>query len=223
MPTDSRFFGDRRSYLKGTADMIPRGDYSGGLVTSDGGLGKYGEAALKGHLFSGVSTTNTIAAGNLNAATAAATTNTGLYNPTTSNTAVVLQRVTCGIQSGTLAAGAIYHSVSLDTTILTSITGFTRGLVCNNYASQTANAFILDSDAGVALTGSTALITLSAWGVGTTAAVVTTGLLPQIVSEVDGHIVLGPGDMYLPTFTAAGTSIVANFSYLWAEVPLTSI
>jgi hypothetical protein len=201
-----------------------RSDHSGAQVMSFTGTGDFGEAALKGALFSGVSTTNTIAAGNVNAAAAAASTNTGLLNPATSNATVVLLQVTCALQSGTPGVGSLYHSRSTGTTILTSVVGFSRGI---NAATGAANAqgFVLDSDAGVTLTGSTALTTLSCWGVPLTATAITTSATSPgtLVANVNGSIVLAPGDMYLPTFTAAGTTLIANFGYLWYEVPANGV
>lgn len=200
-----------------------RVDGTGATVMVGGGLGDYGEAALKSALFHGVADTQTIAAGNVNAASAAATTNSGVLNPSTSSAYVVMLRVTAALQSGTPGVGSIYHSVSRGTTILTSVAGFTRGVSANGGA--TAQGWVLDSNAGVALTGSVALTTLSCWGAPLTATAITTSATSPLtlVDELKGSIVLAPGDMYLPTFTATGTSLVANFGYLWYEVPTGTI
>lgn len=214
---ENQRYNERQVVAKGNWGSA-RGDHTGATVVTRSGSGEWGEAALKGHLFCGYADTNTIAAGNVNAAAAAATTNTGLLNPVGSNTLMLIQRVTVAIQSGTLAAGGIYHSVSKDTTILTSVVGFSQGQRCNNFTSQDSVGYVLDSNAGVALTGSTALTTLFPF-IGTTAAAVTTGLLAPANDVVGGAIILGPGDMYLPTFTGAGTTVIANFGYLWTEVP----
>lgn len=198
-----------------------RGDQSGAAVIALSGSGDWGEASIKGHLFCGVATSSTIAAGNVNGAAAAASTNTGVLNPAGSGVLVMIQKVTAAVQSGTFTAGGIYHSVSRGTTIATSIVGFSRGLATNGYQSQTAQAFVLQSNAGVTLTGSSVLTTIGVM-VGTTAAAVTTGLLSPVQDVVGGAIVLAPGDMYLPTFSGTGTTIIANFGYVWTEVPLTS-
>jgi len=199
-------------------------DHSGAQVVSFTGFGDYGEAALKGALYSGVADTNTIAAGNVNAAAAAATTNTGLLNPSTSTAYLVLQEVTCAIQSGTPGVGSIYHSRSNATTILSSVVGFSRGVSALTGAA-TGQGFVLDSNAGVTLTGSAALVTVGCWGVPLTATAVTTSATSPgaLVAAVNGKIVLAPGDMYLPTFTAAGTTMVANFGYVWYEVPTANV
>ncbi len=199
-------------------------DHSGAQVVGLTGTGDFGEAALKGKLFCGASTANTIAAGNVNAAAAAATTNTGLLNPAVSQSTLVLLQVTCAIQSGTPGVGSIYHSRSTATTILTSVTGFTRGISANTGAVS-GDGWVLDSDAGVALTGSVQLVTVGCWGVPLTATAITTSATSPgtLVANVNGAIVLQPGDMYLPTFTAAGTTMIANFGYLWYQVPLGAV
>lgn len=215
----TQVFHDKPVVPRGNVANV-RGDHSGAMVVTRSGLGAWGEAALKGSLFSGFADTNTIAAGNVNAAAAAATTNTGLLNPATSTATLVLLEVTCAIQSGTPGVGSIYHSRSTATTILTSVVGFSRGVSAISGAAS-GQGFVLDSNAGVTLTGSTALTTLSCWGVPLTATAITTSATSPglLVAKVDGAIVLAPGDMYLPTFTAAGTTMICNFGYLWYEVP----
>ncbi len=219
--TDNRIYHEKASVFKGNWGGA-RGDYSGATVVSGSGSGDHGEAALKGHIFHGASVGMTLltAAGNIVGATQAQSvtaTNTALFNPS-ADKVLLLQRVIISVDSGTFAAGGIYHGVSTGNTVLPTISGAAAGTngflggagsAGRVFTKATASTY---TGAGIA---ATSLLPI----VGTTAAAITTGLIAPIVSDVNGMIAIPPGCEYRPLFAAVGTTVIFNVGYSWTEVP----
>jgi hypothetical protein len=224
--SDNRVFHEKRAIGKG--DWGPaRGDYSGATVVSGSGSSRFGEAALKGHLFTGLADTLTLLTNSGNtvghtAAQAVTATGTALFNPTGSGVALVLLRVSMSINSGTLAAGGVYHGVGTGQTVLSSIDGAAAGTSCLVGSGAVSAGRVFEKATSTTYTGASACTAISPI-VGFTAAAITTGLIQPIVDEVDGAIVLLPGSEYRPLFTAVGTSVIYNIGYTWAEVPTTAV
>ncbi len=223
--TDNRVFHEKNTVLKGNW-AAARGDGTGATVVSGSGLSRYGEAALKGHLFHGAAVTLTLltASGNTvghTAAEAVTATGTALFNPTGSGVNVVLLRVALSINSGTLPAGGVYHGTGTGNTTLNTISGAFSGTnALAGGAGSAARVFFKATS--TTYTGASAVSQLGPI-VGTTAAAITTGLIQPIVDEVDGAIVLPPGSEYRPVWTSVGTSVVYNVGYTWLELPTASV
>jgi hypothetical protein len=218
--TDNRVFHEKQVVYKG-AWAAQRGDYSGAAVVTGSGSGDYGEAALKGNLFHGASVGLTLltAAGNIVGATAAQSvtaTNTALYNPS-SDKIMLLQRVVISIDSGTLAAGGIYHGVATANSVSASISGAAAGT--NAYVGGATSSGRVFTKATASTYTGAGLIGVLAPIVGTTAAAITTGLIAPIDCELKGAIAIPPGCEYRPVFAAVGTTVIFNVGYTWTEVP----
>lgn len=214
---------DNPLVLRGNVAPTVRAAHDGALVTQDSGSGRYGEVALKGQVFSGCAEGLTLAAGNLVGATAAANTNTCLFNPPGSGVKAILLRTSISFDSGTFAAGGFYHGAMTGHTIATSLAAAVAPTSNLLGSGLTSACRFTDSDAGAALTGGAAPVTL--WPMfGTTATVIANASpkIGEIVQEIDGAIVLLPGSAYLPLAAGAGTSVVFNFGYVWREVSLSA-
>ena len=223
--TDNRVYHEKQTVFKGDWKGA-RGDYSGATVVSGSGSGDYGEAVMKQHVYHGSSVTLTllVSSGNIVGATAAESvtaTNTSLFNPVGSGVVLVMLRVALSINSGTLAAGGIYHGIGTGQTVSGSISGAASG--SNAYVGGTASlGKVFTKATATTYTGAAAPTQLGPI-VGTTAAAITTGLIQPIVDELNGSIVLPPGAEYRPLFTAVGTSQIYNIGYTWAEIPSSTI
>lgn len=216
---DPRAVHQAQTVRRGDSAQI-RGDFSGAQVVAHTGTSRFGEATLKGQVFHAVSPTLTLAAsgGNLVGSTAAQATNTCLFNPVASDKNLVLLKVALSVNSGTLAAGGVYHGVQAAQTIATSISGAARGVSALVGSGASSAGWVFTQGTQATLTGGGATTQLTPIA-GTTAAAITTGLVVPIVDDVDGSIVIKPGFAYQPLFTGVGTSVIYNFGYTWMEVP----
>lgn len=215
-------YNEKQSVARGNTAKV-RGDFSGAQVVSQTGTGRFGEAVLKGGVFTAVSPTLTLAAsgGNLVGSTAAQATNTCLFNPVGSNVNLVLLRVSVSINSGTFAAGGVFHGVQTSQTIATSISGAAQGKACLVGSGAASQGYVFTQGTQATLTGGGATVQLGPIA-GTTATAAANGYLQPVVDEVDGAIVLQPGTAYQPLFAGVGTSVIYNVSYTWMEVPINS-
>ena len=194
----------------------------GAIVTGDA-QGRYYEGASRGNLFSLVlpTTSGTIAAGNINAAAGAASTQFALWNPAGSGKNISLLKFAVIPISGTAPVSGVFHSVS--NTAPSIATSVVNPIACNNIGMAAASvARALTSAAGVALTGSSALtllraadIYLAAGAMGTTG-----GFGTKTVEYIDGDIVIPPGTCWVPTWVAAGTTFLNGYSVTWEEIPV---
>ena len=216
------------SVNRGDVSNVLRVDHTSALVTTQSGSGRYGEAALKGRVYAGEATGLTLltASGNTvghSAAQAVTATGTSLFNPATSNVALVMLRVSISADSGTFAAGGVHHGVGSGQSVLNTISGAKAGtsmLVGGGAAASQGRIF--EKATSTTYTGASAVTALAPLA-GSTATAAANAYLHQIVDEIDGAIVLLPGAEYRPLFTAVGTSVVYNIGYVWMEVPVAAI
>ena len=192
----------------------------GALVTGDG-QGRYYEQASRGNIFSLVlgATSAAPTAGQLNAAAAAAVTQFAIWNPAGSGKNLSLLKFGIQVISGTFGAGGVYHSFSSSApTIATSVVS---PIQCNNIGMAAASvARALTSAAGSALTGSSALAYIRSADLQFNAAVYANVAGSKSIEYVDGDIVIPPGTCWVPTWTAAGTSLLVSYSATWEEIPV---
>ncbi len=182
--------------------------------------GRFYEQVSRGNVFALnlVATTTGVAAGNINLAAAAASTQFAIWNPLTSSVNLSLLAVYFGITSGTIVGGPLFHSYFGTTIPTIASTGAAVNCQIGNTAGSVAK--VMASAAGAALTGGSALLTLrpmtNGYSAGTYAA-----LGGAVAFEnVDGSIVIKPGAGWVPTFAAAGTSVLSTWGAVWEEVPV---
>ena len=137
-------------------------DKTGATVVTDG-HGHWSEAASRQKLFTAFLSqgTTTVAAGNINGAAAAASTQFAVWNPSTSATLMVLQKLIVTQYSGTPTAGGLFHSTFNAGAVASTLA--TAAAVRNNYVNGPAGVGLcLASAAGTVLTGGLILTTLGA-------------------------------------------------------------
>jgi hypothetical protein len=223
--TDNRVFHEKRQLGKG--DWGPaRGDYSGATVVSGSGSSRFGEAAVKGHLFHALSPSLTLdgTSGNLlnsSAANAVTATNTALVNVSGSGVAMLIQRVALTITSGTLAPGGVAHSIGTGHTVAASLSGMAKGYSASPSGARAAGYFFTKAT-GTTYTGASAPVAVQAFAT-STATAAAQGYLSQVIDEIDGGFCLLPGDEYRPQFYTAGTTIIYSVGYTWTEVPVATV
>lgn len=227
--TQPRLYSGKTTYTNGWSDARQRGDYTGAAVVTGSGLSRFGEASLKGDIFSGsaVGLTLLTASGNTvghTAAEAVTATGTSLFNPTTSQVAMILLRIALSVNSGTFAAGGAWHGLGVAQSVATSLSGVKTGYgsKAGTSALAASQGRIFEKATSTTYTGASAVQQLDPIA-GTTATAAANGYLLQVVDEVDGKFVLLPGGEYRPLWTAVGTSVVYNIGYTWMEVPLASV
>lgn len=192
----------------------------GAVVTGDG-QGRYYEAASRGNVFSLVLTawSSTIAAGNINAAAAAASTQFALWNPTGSGKNLSLLKFGVFPISGTAPVPCVFHSMS--NTAPSIATSVVTPIACNNTGLAAASvAKALASAAGANLTGSSALTIIRAADLFITAGTAANLQGGKMVEYIDGDIVIAPGTCWVPTWIAAGTTFLGGYSITWEEIPV---
>ncbi len=190
---------------------LPHGD----LVVAEG-KGRFYESVRRGRVFSLYlnATSGTVVAGNIEAATAAATTQFALWNPTSNSYNLSILQFAVGIVSGTPTGGGVTHSYTNTVPTLTSATA-TNVPLCHNLSTATCS-----SVAGATLTGGGALKVLrSADFASTNTAQATVGLI-KCVENTDGMIQIPPGSCWVPTWRGAGTSLLNSYCVTWEEVPI---
>jgi len=197
-----------------------RGSRIGGLVVANG-QGAHYEAASRGTIFSLVLTawSTTIAAGNINAAAAAASTQFALWNPVGSGKNLSLLKFGVWPISGTAPVPPVFHSYSvtppsIDTSVVNPITCNNPGLASSSVARALASA------AGANLTGSTALKIIRAADLFITAGTAANLGGFKVQENIDGDIVIPPGICWVPTWIAAGTTFLGGYSITWEEIPV---
>jgi hypothetical protein len=162
-------------------------------------------------------TTTGVAAGNIVAAAAAASTQFALFNPLASGKLIVLMHFGMGIISGTPGPGSLFHgfftsvpTLAASGTIFNNLLGGNSGSIAKGYASA----------AGAALTGGSAPINHSVadFTVTATAQAQANGPL-RAIEDIKGRLVIPPGSGWLPLWSAAGTSLLNSYSITWEEVP----
>lgn len=165
-----------------------------------------------------LATSTGVAAGNIASAAAAASTNFALTNPSTSNKNLVLTKFMVGVVSGTPGAGPIFHgycatpsTVAGTATILSNVLGNTSlTSVATGYATA----------AGTTLTGCSAPVTFRVANFSSTATAQASVGLVNAVEELDGDIIIPPGVMWVPLWSAGGSSLLNAYSVTWYEMGL---
>lgn len=182
--------------------------------------GRYYEQASRGNLFSAVlaATTGTIAAGNINGAAAAASTQFALWNPVGSGVNLALLKVLVAAISGTAPGGPVFHSYVAG---VPNANVGTRGLN-NALGGASSKGLYVASAAGTALTNAPGpLTTLRAMNLNFFAAVIAAGTnVASALELVEGDIVIPPGVLWVPTWSAAGTTFLNAYGVTWEEIPV---
>jgi hypothetical protein len=201
-------------------ETVLRSGKDGGQITA-AGQGQYYEATANGRVFSLTLTTGAtaISAGNLNGAAAGASTQFALWNPVGSGKNLSLLKFAVAYISGTTPVTGMYHSFSsLCPTIVTTVS---NPIQCNlTGAAAACVARGLAHTTGSALTGSAILQIIRqadlAFSAGTFAAL--GGY--HAIEYIDGDIVIGPGTAWVPTWKAAGTNTLVDYSITWQETEI---
>ena len=186
------------------------GDNEGmGLVAQ--GHAKYYEAVRRGSVFSGGTAATGVAPGTAIGTTAAFS----LHNPLGSGKYLVVLRASMGYVSGTLGAGVIHYLANIDTQLARP----------SGTAITARNVLLGSNAAAVAMPLTTATIAsplILRPFVSLGASLATTAVQPwQIVEDVDGEFVVGPGaTLSLHGTAAAGTSPLVVFGMTWEEVSI---
>ena len=195
----------------------------GAEVVGDG-QGRYYEAASRGNVFSAGLTawTSTVAAGNILLAAAAASTQFAIWNPAGSGKNLSLLKFGVYPISGTAPIPAVFHSATLTApSIATSVAATYGWFGCNNVGMAAASvARVLASQAGSALTGSSALTIIRAADLFITAGAAANLQGMKVIEYIDGDIVIPPGTGWVPTWAAAGTTFLGGYSITWEEIPV---
>ena len=201
----------------GTKPQI-RAGRQGDMIVSEL-QGRYFEQTVRGNSYSLnlIATTTGVAAGNINAAAAAVSTQFALWNPPSSKVNLVITKVFAGLISGTPPGGPMFHNLMLQgVPTIASV-----GVAQNNFAGgQQPQARFVTSAAGTALTGGGALTVLRPMQMDFFAAALAAGAnINGAMEETAGDIILPPGTGWVPCFSAAGTTLLNSFGVVWNEVP----
>lgn len=193
---------------------IPHGD----LVVAEG-KGRYYESVRRGSVFSLYlnATSSTIAAGNIEAATAAASTQFAIWNPVSSGINISLLKFGIGVISGTPPGGAVTHSITTTVPTVASASA-QQPPICNNLSAAVCGAGYMASAAGTTLTGGGALKTLRVAQFATTGTAQASVAMTNSIEDIGGDILLPPGTMWVPTHRTAGTTALHNYSITWEEI-----
>lgn len=195
----------------------------GSLVTGNG-QGFYYESSSRGTVFSAGLTawTSTVAAGNIIGAAAAASCQFAVWNPSGSGKNLSLIKFGVYPISGTAPIPCVWHSAMVTApTIATSVAATYGWFTCNNVGMATASvARVLASQAGSALTGSSALTIIRAADLYITAGTAANLQGGKVTEYIDGDIVIPPGTGWVPTWAAAGTTFLGGYSVTWEEIPI---
>lgn len=191
-------------------------------IVSDG-QGRFYELTRIGSIFTLtlVATTTGVAAGNIVGAAAAAVTQFGLINPATSNVNLQLLQFGMGVISGTPGAGPLFHGFipNIQSLTVSSPGGTARNNMLGAAGSGAAIPWALA--AGSALAGSTQVpVThkMADFAATATAQAIANGHV-RAIENIEGGLVVPPGVMWLPLWSAAGTALLNSYSIVWAEVP----
>lgn len=178
---------------------------------------KYFKETYRKHMFTLTlgATTSGVAAGNIVAASAAASTQFALANPSTSGVNLILTKFFMGIISGTPAAGPIFHGYCTTNPTIASIGGTIRNNFLGDSGASLATPHVLAG--GSALTGASAPIVLRAANFSTTATAQASVGEVNCIEELDGDIIVPPGVMWLPLWSASGSSLLNAYSISWYE------
>ncbi len=179
-----------------------RTDRDGNLVVSAYG-GKYSDLVAAGRVFSAANQ----AAVATTAALATTWTGLGICNPTTSTQDLVLLEFGAAHSVAVPAAGAVglMHA---------DATGFAADITPVNACRGHSNTSVAIADAGATI-GTPVL--LRVYGQGGTVATTEYGLQPGLTVDLNGSVVLSPGQSIL-TYTTLACTAAYLFHFVWAEL-----
>lgn len=191
---------------------------SGAQRTTDAHA-KYMDAVLAGRVYSLAlnATTTGIAAGQIVAAAAAASTNFAIFNPLASGRYLVLWHFGMGIISGTSPAGPLFYGMIVNGIPTVAATGTIQNNLLGGGAGSVARTYA--TAAGTTLTGGAAPLVHSCADFSATATAQAVPGTIRAVENLDGRIVLPPGMGWLPLWSGAGTSLLCAYSITWEEIP----
>lgn len=211
--------GAQASQAVGT--MIPPTVNATGALRMIGVQGKYYEAALAGRIYSLImsATTTNNSAGNLLGAAAAASTQFALWNPLGSGVNLSLLRFSINITSGTSPISGLWHSVALGAPTITPALAVTSYVGSHNAATATydGKAGYVTHVTGTALTGGGTTRGVRLMGLNITAGTYASLGGTPFVDDMDGDIVLPPNTLWVPSWAAAGTTVLCGYSITWEE------
>lgn len=165
-------------------------------------------------------TSTTIAAGNISAAAAAASTQFAIWNPAGSGVNLELSKLIVAVISGTLPVGPLTHNLMLNG-IPTISSTLTNGSLLNCLPSGRAPvARAVAVTAGTALTGGGALSPYRTMAINFSAGTYAALGGANAVEVLDGDIIIPPGYGYVPCWAAAGTTLIGAYSLVFDEVPI---
>lgn len=182
--------------------------------------GRYYENVSRGNVFSLnlTATTTGVAAGNINSAAAAASTQFALWNPIASGVNLSLLFMYNGITSGTIVGGPLFHNTFSST--LPTIASVGAAVNSLLGAGNGPGARFVASAAGTALTGGSALTLVRPSTIGYSAGSYAALAGAVAYEEIMGSIVIKPGAGWVPCFAAAGTSVLNTWGVVWEEIPV---
>jgi hypothetical protein len=180
--------------------------------------GHWAEAASRNQIFTLAlqATTGTVVAGNVIGAAAGAVTQFALWNPLGSGKNLELLRFGMGVISGTPTTGPLYHGVLQGTPTLTTSTGNAYSNLIGPSAPSVARW--MASAGGSALTGGPAPTTFSVADFTASAAAFSSTVPVRCIENLDGSIVIPPGNGWLPLWSGLGTTFLTAYSITWQEV-----
>lgn len=202
----------------GTASPF-RADVTGAQVVTDA-HGHFGEAALRKQLYTAFLSqgTSTVAAGNIAAAAAGASTQFAVWNPQGSTVNLVLLKLKIQQYSGTPTAGGLTLSTFNAAAVASTLA--TAGAVKNNSINgPVGQGLCLASAAGAALTGGLVLTTLMGLSLSSSATALASPAGVVYTELFDGEVVVPPGFGVVPTWAGAGTTYLVGYSLTWEETP----
>jgi len=212
--------GEQRQ-ATGSHTTLRTGSYAE-VIVNDVGLGRYFEMCRYGRLFSSIVKAVTVAAThNSPIAAATATPVLGLFNPTNSGKAIVLQRIAFLTTSGTPAGGqAVLNAMTVTTPTTATQTGSIFSNLLNN-PGATPQGSICKVYNNVALAGIVPITSNEIDLIGGAAAAAAAGNGgPGLAGEdIGGRYIAPPGVLLaLMAGSGAGTTWIVNAGWSWIEV-----
>lgn len=184
--------------------------------------GKYYEQVSRANVFMlGVTWATGVGVGQIAAATAASATQFAIWNPATNTKNLSLLRLTLSLISGTTPVAPVTYSQFSGVGVPTvAASGTPYNCLFGNAGVPSAKYMAAGAAGGTALTGGGALVTVNTSGFYFTAGTYANLAVSYAVDDIDGRIVLAPGQGFVPTFAAAGTALLGAWGLIWEEVPV---
>jgi hypothetical protein len=199
---------------------VPERASRDGSVVGVNAHGYYQEPVYRLGVFSQTlaATSTGVAAGNIVAAAAAASTNLAIFNPSNSGKNLVILRFRMGIISGTPGAGPLFHGTIVGVPTAAAV----GSAIANNFlgAGVASVAKVYSAAAGTALTGGLAPSVVMLANFASTATAQASPYEVTTDDVLDGQLIIPPGNGWLPLWGAAGTALLCGYSLTWEEIPV---